>query len=371
MTGRRRSDTAKDAPAAVRSSRMRVNSEDVARAAGVSPSAVSRAFTPGASVAPEKRAKILEAARELGYRPNVMARAVATRRSNVVGLIMYSETNLHHPEVLLELSRSFSANGIRMMLFILEEDEEVAPIIDSVLSYQLDGVIAAASIPSRDLATLERAEVPVIFYNRPGTSRCASVSCDHAAAGREIAEHLLEQGHRSFALIYALDSYVGSERMRGVTEAIERAGGRVVASHDGAFGYDEGFSAVKQWIAADDDGFDAVIAANDLMAIGALDALTDAGRRLARDTAIAGFDGVDASRWQSHRIATIRQPIEQMAAATAEMMIKRIGDAEAMAEYRLFPGQLQAPRVQSTESAGGPRRRSQRQPRANTVDTTA
>ena len=79
----------------------RLTSVDVARAAGVSTSAVSRAFTPGASVAPAKREHILRAARELGYRPNVMARAVATRRSNVVGLILFNETNLHHPGVLL------------------------------------------------------------------------------------------------------------------------------------------------------------------------------------------------------------------------------------------------------------------------------
>ena len=328
-------------PAATRGSRMRVNSHDVARAAGVSPSAVSRAFTPGASVAPEKKARILAAARAMGYRPNVMARAVAKGRSNVVGLIMFGETNRHHPEVLLALSRGFSAKGVRVMLFIIEHSDEMEGVVDNVLSYQLDGVIAAAPIPAADLATLEQAEVPVIFYNRPGTQRCASVSCDHAAAGHAIAAHLIERGHRSFALVSAKDSFVATERMRGVREELELAEARVIAETDGEFAYAEGFSAVESWLSHGLDGFTALIAANDLMAIGAHDALIASKRQAMDNVVVAGFDGVDASRWQSHQIASVRQPIEQMAEAVAEMMMKRLEDETVGAEYRLFAGQLQ------------------------------
>lgn len=328
-------------PGASRGSRMRVNSHDVARAAGVSPSAVSRAFTPGASVAPEKKARILAAARAMGYRPNVMARAIAKGRSNVVGLIMFGETNRHHPEVLLALSRAFSAQGVRVMLFIIEHSDEMEGVVDNVLSYQLDGVIAAAPVPPADLATLEQAEVPVIFYNRPGTQRCASVSCDHAAAGRAIAAHLVDLGHRSFALVNAQDSFVAAERMRGVREELELAGAEVIAETDGDFAYAEGFSAVESWLAEGLDSFTALIAANDLMAIGAHDALIAARCQAMDDVVVAGFDGVDASRWQSHRIASVRQPIDQMAEAVAEMMVKRLEDETVLAEYRLFPGQLQ------------------------------
>lgn len=329
-------------PAATRGSRMRVNSQDVARAAGVSPSAVSRAFTPGASVAPGKKARILAAAREMGYRPNVMARAIAKGRSNVVGLIMFGETNRHHPEVLLAISRAFSAQGVRIMLFIIEHSDEIEGVVDNVLSYQLDGVIAAASIPAADLATLEQAEVPVIFYNRPGTQHCASVSCDHVGAGRAIAAHLIEGGHRAFALVGAQDSFVATERMRGVREELDRAGAEVVAEGDGDFAYAEGFKAVDAWLADGRDRFTALIAANDLMAIGAHDALMASKRPEMNEVVVAGFDGVDASRWQSHRIASVRQPIDQMAGAVAEMMIKRLDDDTTAAEYRLFPGQLQS-----------------------------
>ena len=322
-----------------RASRMRVNSHDVAAAAGVSPSAVSRAFTPGASVAPKKKAIILAAARKLGYRPNVMARAIAKGRSNVVGLIMFGETNRDHPAVLLELSRSFSAQHVRVMLFIIEHSDEIASVVDNILSYQLDGVIAAASIPPVDLATLGQAKVPVIFYNRPGTQICASVSCDHATAGRTIAKHLIDLGHRNFGLIHACDSYVGEERLRGVQSALDEAGACVTATAEGDFAYFEGFQAVERWLAAGFDNFTALIAANDSMAIGAHDALVINNK--AKTIAIAGFDAVEASRWRSHPIISIRQPIEHMADAVAEMMKRQLDDETPLVEYRVFPGQLQ------------------------------
>ena len=321
----------------------RLTSQDVARAAGVSTSAVSRAFTPGASVAPEKRAHILQAARELGYRPNVMARAVVTRRSNVVGLILFNETNRHHPGVLLALSQAFSKIGVRIMLFLLDDVMETSAVIDHILSYQLDGVIAAAPIPHDDLEHLTAAQVPLLFYNRPGEGGMASVSCDHYASGVLIAKHLIAAGARRIALIRSYEeAFVGNERMRGVEEELARGDAVVVAEYRGDFDYDRGVAAVLDWATRGIDNYDAVIAANDMMAIGAKDALIHKlGKRVPEDVAVAGFDGVEASRWLSHSIASVDQPIEHMAKAAVEMMALRIEDELLPAERRLFPGRLQ------------------------------
>ena len=321
----------------------RLTSEDVARAAGVSASAVSRAFTPGASVAPAKRALILRAARELGYRPNVMARAVVTRRSNVVGLILFNETNRHHPGVLLALSQAFSKIGVRVMMFLLEDIGEIGAVIDHILSYQLDGVIAAAPIAREDLEHLAAAKVPLLFYNRPGEDGLASVGCDHHASGVLIARHVLAAGAQRIALIrsYA-EAFVGNERMRGVEEELARGGAKVVAEYRGDFDYDRGVAAVVDWAARGIDDYDAIIAANDMMAIGAKDALVHKfSKRVPEDVAVAGFDGVEASRWLSHSIASVDQPIEHMAQAAVEMMALRIDNEHLPAERRLFPGRLQ------------------------------
>ena len=336
----RRNRAARDVTAA---SHRRLTSQDVALAAGVSASAVSRAFTPGASVAPEKRARILRAASELGYRPNVMARAVVTRRSNVVGLILFNETNRHHPGVLLALSQAFSTIGVRVMLFLLEDEGEIDAVIDHILSYQLDGVIAAASIPPEDLHHLAQAHVPLLFYNRPGEERFASVGCDHQASGVIIARHVLDAGRRRIALIRSYqESFVGNERMRGVEEELARGGATVVAEFRGDFDYDRGVAAIADWAKRGIGDYDAVIAANDMMAIGAKDALIHMlGKRVPKDVAVAGFDGIEASHWLSHDIASVDQPVEHMAKAAVEMMALRIEDKGLIAERRLFPGRLQ------------------------------
>jgi len=320
----------------------RLTSQDVARIAGVSASAVSRAFTPGASVSADKKARILRAAAELGYRPNVMARAVATRRSNVVGLILYNETNRHYPEVLLALSSAFSAFGIRVMLFLLDDEDEIDATIDHILSYQLDGVITAAPIADESLDHLRQARVPLLFYNRPGAEGCPSVSCDHVSSGSAIARHVLGLGRRSIALVRAYrDSSVGFERMAGVEQEIERAGARIVAEYRGQFDYDSGVSAVLEWAKRGSPAFDAVIAANDMMAIGAKDALVHKlGKRVPADIVVAGFDGIEASRWIGNAIPSVAQPIDQMSLAAASMMVERIADPTCLSERRLFPGRL-------------------------------
>jgi DNA-binding LacI/PurR family transcriptional regulator len=321
----------------------RLTSKDVARVAGVSESAVSRAFTVGASLAPAKRAHILKAARELGYRPNIMARAVVTRRSNVVGLILFNETNRHYPDVLLALSRAFSTIGVRVMLFLVDEVDEISSVIDHILSYQLDGVIAASPIAPIDLEHLAAAKVPLLFYNRPGEDGIASVSCDHYTSGTVIARHVISEGARRIALIrsYA-GAYVGNERMRGVEEELILNGATIIADYRGDFNYDRGVAAVLDWDARNIKNYDAVIAANDMMAIGAKDALVfKLGKRVPQDVIVAGFDGIEASRWLSHRIASVDQPIEHMAKAAVEMMALRIENEHLPAERRLFPGRLQ------------------------------
>jgi DNA-binding LacI/PurR family transcriptional regulator len=322
----------------------RLTSKDVARVAGVSESAVSRAFTAGASLAPAKRAHILKAARELGYRPNIMARAVVTRRSNVVGLILFNETNRHYPDVLLALSRAFSTIGVRVMLFLVDEIEEISSVIDHILSYQLDGVIAAAPIAPLDLEHLAAAQVPLLFYNRPGEDGVASVSCDHYASGTLIARHVLGEGARRIALIrsYA-GAYVGNERMRGVEDELTSNGATIIADYRGDFNYDRGVAAILDWASRKIENYDAVIAANDMMAIGAKDALViKLGKRVPGDVIVAGFDGIEASRWLSHQIASVGQPIEHMAKAAVEMMALRIENEHLPAERRLFPGRLQS-----------------------------
>lgn len=114
----------------------------------MSQSAVSRAFRPGASVAPATKARIIAAANELGYRPNAIAQGLITRRSGIVAVIISNLTNLHYPEVLAELTQRLSARNARVLLFALKSESEIDEVLDQVWRSQVDGAIVAARLSS-------------------------------------------------------------------------------------------------------------------------------------------------------------------------------------------------------------------------------
>ena len=136
-------------------------SYDVALRAGVSQSAVSRCFRPGASIAPKTRAKVLSAARDLGYYPNAMASGLITKQSNLVAVIISNLANLYYPEVLAELTRRLSDRGIRVLLFTLQTEGEVAAILDQVWRYRVDGAIVKARRTPEHFRDFARHRVPL------------------------------------------------------------------------------------------------------------------------------------------------------------------------------------------------------------------
>ena len=124
----------------------RVTSYDVARLAGVSQSAVSRCFKPGASVSKRMRARVMKVAEDLSYQPNAIARSLITRRSNMVAVVISQQTNLYYPEVLVQLSQRFSERGVRVLLFTLYHESDIDKLLDQIFQYQVDGVVEAARL---------------------------------------------------------------------------------------------------------------------------------------------------------------------------------------------------------------------------------
>lgn len=321
--------------------RPRATSADVAAAAGVSQSAVSRAFTPGASVSADARARVAAAAASLGYRPNAMARAVSTRRSGLVAIVVAIDTNLQYPEALSELARSLSKSGRRIMLFAVDAMTEVDAAIDQIRSYQVDCVVALLNLSDTHVALLEDHDVPVILYNRlPHRQVVSSVGCDHGGCGRLLAKHLLSLGHRSFAFVQGPpQSSVGVERLNGVAGALADAGVGDVVTAIGDFTYFSGVAAVSALGGRALIGR-AVVAANDMMALGALDELRiTLGMQVPSEVAVAGFDGIGASDWLGYRLTTVRQPIRLMADATSAMVADRVA-GNSVFERRVFTGFL-------------------------------
>ena len=320
-----------------------VTSYDVARRAGVSQSGVSRVFKPGASASAGMRARVLAAADELGYRPNAIARSLTTGRSNMVGVIISDLTNLYYPEVLSELSARFSEHGRRVLLFTLAREAGVDSILGDVVGYQLDGIVSAARLSAGQVSDFLDRGCPVVLYNRSFDDvPASSICCDHVHGARLLATRMAEAGHRRFGFVAGpADSFVSQERTRGFLGRLAELGVAEPAVVAGDYGYASGHAAAREFAGAAGPALDAIVCANDMMALGAVDAARSAlGRRVPDDISVAGFDGIDPARWDSYRLTTVRQPVRRMTRAAVEMLLDHMADPSRAPERRVLQGEL-------------------------------
>ncbi len=331
----------------------RATSYDVARLAGVSQSAVSRCFKPGASVSKKMREKVMEAAKELNYQPNAIARGLITRRSNLVAVIVSSQMNFYYPEVLFQLTDQFSEKGLRVLLFTVDTAEDVAAHIDQIWQYQADGVISASYLTIEQHKILEDRHIPVVMFNRYFDDyETNSVWCDPEIATQEMIDHLIDFGHRRFALLNGPeDSMVNTERMRLVRAALKKHDIKPVTEAWGNYRYESAAAAVQEIRDAKKE-VTAIVAANDMMAMGALDEIRNVmGLSVPGDVSVVGFDGINAGRFASYELTTIRQPIGRMSEAAVSMMLTRVEKPETSNERRVLTGSF----IQGTSTGPAPK----------------
>ena len=223
----------------------RATSFDVAALARVSQSAVSRAFTPGASIAKEKRDRVLEAARKLNYVPNSIASSLTTKRTNIVAVILGNLRNPFYVHVLEAFSRRLKALGRQILVFTVEPGADSDDAILDALRYQIDAIIlTAAQLSTRMTSICHQRGIPIVLFNRyiPG-SDASGVRCDNVGGGRLIAEAFLAAGARSFAMITGDPRGTTSQdRVRGFVERLLEDGIRRAAIEEapGASSYDGG-----------------------------------------------------------------------------------------------------------------------------------
>lgn len=304
----------------------RVTSLDVARLANVSQSAVSRTFTPGASVSEKTRERVLAAAARLGYRPNILARSLITGRSNMVGLVLSELSNPYYPPLLETLSDALQAQGRHLLLFTVPRDQDVELLIPRVLQYQVDAVLICAGMVSSGMAAAcARDRRPVLLMNRwTDHPEADHILCDNEDGGRQAAAALIAAGCRRLGLITGQTDTLSSDlRCRGFVAEAARAGVPVMQA-DGGFTRSGGAAAARQLLTAPDRP-DGLFAANDLMALEALNVAAALGLSVPGDLRLIGFD--DTAEAAQAGLATLRQPVDAMVRAAADRLEARLNGA--------------------------------------------
>ena len=274
--------------------------------------------------------------------PMRLRRGLINGRSNLVAVLISNLTNLYYPEVLAELTEGFSERGVRVLLFTLKAESDVQAALAALLSYRVDGVIAAAKLDDEAVGQLNARGVPLVLYNRHGDGAAvSSVCCDNHAGERLLVDRLAAAGHKRFGLIAGPDdSPVSQERVSGAVERLNSLG---LAYHavEGAYDYDSGRAGLLELHDTMGGKLDAVIAANDVMAIGAVDAARfDLKLKVPEDLSVVGFDGVGPAAWAGYDLVTIAQPVGRMADAAVTMLMERVESGELALERRLFSGEL-------------------------------
>lgn len=333
---------------------VRVRSVDVAQLAGVSRSAVSRAFTPGAYVSPETRAKVLRAAEALGYQPNALARGLITQRTGIVGIVSTDLDNPFYAALLQSLGEALQGRGLAPLLLFGDEhstDRQIAQL----LSYQVDALVMTnATLSSNMAARCARSDRPVVAINRYLAHHdIPSITCDNQGSAAAVADHLIAAGCQRIGFVAGLpDASSSRDREAGFLRRLGHMGRAVVAHETGHYTHDGGVEAAKRMLAAPDRP-DGIFCANDLMAFGVMDAARDIfGLRVPHDLKVCGFDNSSLAAWSSYDLTSVDQDTPAMIEAALSTLLAALAGEATRTLHLEVPGRLV--RRSSTAGPDGP-----------------
>jgi DNA-binding LacI/PurR family transcriptional regulator len=328
---------------------------DVAERAGVSKSLVSLVMRGAPNVSDEKRDAVARAAEEIGYRPNAVARSLVRRRSFVIGVMVSDLHNPYFTEVIDGIEVAARAAGYRALF---NSGERTAAgeteAIDTLLQLRTDGVVMAGPVLATRKIAHVAASVPVVVI--AGHSRSPAhdsiTNDDHLGAGLAV-DHLVALGHRHIAHVDGGTGAGAAQRLAGFLEAMERHGLRTSATVvPGSFTEDGGREGVTALL-RERDGVTGVFVANDLAAVGALDALHHQGLRVPEDVSLVGYDNIALAGLGHINLTTIDQPRREMGVTAVRLLLERRDEDRSTARHLVVPPSLVVRRSTGPPPKGG------------------
>jgi len=305
----------------------KVTSQQVAQLAGVSQSAVSRVYTSGASASKKTILKVHKAAAALGYRPNVLARAMVSGKSRIIGLVVAYLENQFYPDAIEKLSTQLQEKGYHVLIFMASKTAgNIDSVVEEILDYQVEGIIVASVALSSQLAKrCHLAGVPIVLFNRSQDGEGLScVTSDNFSGGAKAARFLLAAGHEKIGYIAGWEgASTQRDREFGFTAALQQAGMGLYAREVGDFSMEKASEATRRMFAKNKP--DAVFVANDHMAFAVMDTLRfELGLRIPEDISVISYDDVPAAAWPAYNLTTVRQRAEQMVQETVRILMEQI-----------------------------------------------
>ena len=307
--------------------------EDIAKQAGVSRSTVSRVVNESPDVRETVRKRVLDVIQGAGYQPHAAARALASQRSGTIGLVLphsvsFFFTDPYYPHLTKGIAQACNQYDQTLALFLVgskEDEEKIFPRL--ARKGFLDGVIVQSGHHGEQwiIGRFLDAKLPMVIAGRPFRADNVSyIDIDNVSAASMAVSHLIQLGRKRIALITGpTNSTVGIDRKQGYLKAITDRGREVDEAliTEGDFTEAGGYYSMQRLLLAKPD---AVFAASDIMALGAIRAAREAGLRVPDDLAVVGFDDLPIATVSDIQLTTVRQPVVQFGAKAVEVLIDLI-----------------------------------------------
>ena len=319
---------------------MGLTQEDVAKQAGVSRALVSLVMRGSPHVSEQRRRRVLRAAEELGYRPNAYARSLATKRLHSIGVLINDVTNPYFGGVYSSLATAAEEEGFDLLVAPgTRSARRESELVRTLLEHRVAGLaLLSPLMPTTELRRLTRAWPTVLIGRDAAISGVDVVTTDEQYAARSVLEHLTSLGHQDIVHLAGGTNRAATDRARAYREAMLELGlrPRVIA---GAFTHAAGQRAGHA-VAALRPLPTAVVAANDLIAVGAMGALATHGLRVPEDISVVGYDDSQIAGLDQVRLTSIRQPVDRFGAVAVSLLLHRIEQPQAERAVQRLETQL-------------------------------
>lgn len=322
-----------------------VTSKDVAKQAGVSQSTVSRVFNSpeGCNVKPLIKEKVLRVAKELGYRPNLVARGMISGKTNIVGLVVGDSLGPFYNTIINGFVKKIQEIGKQCLVFKVPRQDQIDQIIEKVIQFQVEAVVITASAMTKVMAeTIADNDIPVVLFNRfiPGMD-INTVYVDPIHGSGLVADYLCENGHRNIGYIqFKKETSEEIEKKIGFYSKLRRHQIYQIQEERSAYDYQDGYQAGLRMLQKDNPP-SAVFCTSDLIAMGVMDAARyKLGVKIPEELSVIGYDNIEMASWESYSLSTIHQPVQQMIEEVVNMVNELLTDGTCQEHIKMIEPQL-------------------------------